>query len=86
MITDKNFKKAPHFDKKKILELMDKLTGKEMVQVVLFIQQKVENLDIADVIKSGFCECEFPLLVAGDSQLEDFCGKCYKDLKQKTVL
>ena len=33
-----------------------------------------------DVI-SSVCECKHPLYVAGDSLLEKYCGKCYKDIK-----
>lgn len=38
---------------------------------------------ITDTTQNTHCKCTNPLKVAGDKFVEDYCGRCYKDLKKQ---
>lgn len=42
-----------------------------------FEQAKANN----EMLNGKFCKCKHPLRVAGDTMLESYCGKCYKEMK-----
>ena len=54
MITSDNFKNAPIHDKKAILEMLDELEPKEMVELVRWLNHEQETLSM----KMNACDCK----------------------------
>lgn len=46
-----------------------------------YLEKLKEQLTLTDVVKSFYCECDFPI-VRTSVNMDEYCGDCGKDIKQ----